>query len=73
MEATGAAQVAGESQAVERLEQSLPEPPHSPAVQLVSVDGAMVPLVGGNGLDRADGPRLGLGPDPADPPNQGMP
>ena len=32
---------------LERLERELPQPPRGPAVQQVSVDGAMVPLVGG--------------------------
>src|SRR5207248_2268005 len=33
--------------AVERLEREVPAAPQGPAVQLLSVDGAMVPLVGG--------------------------
>ena len=32
---------------VARIEQELPEPPSGPVRQLLSVDGAMVPLVGG--------------------------
>ncbi len=36
-----------QSAAVTRIEQELPEPPLGPARQLLSVDGAMVPLVGG--------------------------
>ena len=36
-----------ETAAVAALERTLPEPPPGPAVQLLSVDGAMVPLVGG--------------------------
>lgn len=35
------------TQEVRDLEQSLPTPPRGPSVQQVSVDGAMVPLVGG--------------------------
>lgn len=46
-EAAGAAYVAMQTAAVERLEQELPPAPAGPAVQQVSVDGAMVPLVGG--------------------------
>jgi hypothetical protein len=47
-EAAGQAQVAVETTAVERIEQTLPEPPVGPAIQQLSVDGAMVPLVGGS-------------------------
>lgn len=46
-EAAGAAYVAVQTAAVERLEQEAPAPPTGPAVQQVSADGAMVPLVGG--------------------------
>jgi len=46
-EAAGAAQVAVETAVVVALERTLPEGPCGPAVQLLSVDGAMVPLVGG--------------------------
>jgi hypothetical protein len=46
-EAAGAALVAAETEAVERLERDQPEPPLGPPVQQVSADGAMVPLVGG--------------------------
>lgn len=46
-EAAGAAQVTVETAAVERLEAELPPAPAGPAVQQVSADGAMVPLVGG--------------------------
>lgn len=46
-EAAGQAQVAVETAAVVRIEQVLPEPPAGPALQQLSVDGAMVPLVGG--------------------------
>lgn len=45
-EAAGAAAVAGQTAAVERLERDLPAPPGGPAVLQVSVDGAMVPLRG---------------------------
>lgn len=63
---TEAAQVASESQAVERLEQCVPGPPHGPAVQLVSVDGTMVPLVGGIWA-KANTRSIGtVQPDPAD-------
>jgi len=44
-EGAGAAWVAWETAAVERLEQEGPPGPAGPAVQQVSVDGAMVPLV----------------------------
>jgi hypothetical protein len=46
-EAAGAVQVAIETMAVANLERQLPTPPSGPPVQLLSVDGAMVPLVGG--------------------------
>ncbi len=46
-EAAGAAQVAVETAAVRALERTLPDGPLGPAVQLLSVDGAMAPLVGG--------------------------
>lgn len=45
-EAAGAVQVARETAAVAELERTLPEAPDGPAVQLMSVDGAMAPLVG---------------------------
>ncbi len=44
-EAAGAAYVAWQTAEVERLERTLPDPPVGPARQLVSPDGAMVPLV----------------------------
>jgi hypothetical protein len=43
----GAAYEAVQTAMVEHLEQELPAAPQGPAVQLLSVDGAMVPLVGG--------------------------
>jgi hypothetical protein len=46
-EDAGAALVAEEPAAVERLERELPPGPAGPALQQLSVDGAMVPLVGG--------------------------
>jgi hypothetical protein len=46
-EAAGAAQVAVDAAEVERLERENPASPAGPAVLQVSVDGAMVPLVGG--------------------------
>ena len=46
-ERAGAALVAVEAAAVATLEATMPAPPPGPAVQQVSVDGAMVPLVGG--------------------------
>lgn len=46
-EAAGAAQVARETAAVAELERTLPDGPPGPAVQLLSVDGAMVPLRAG--------------------------
>jgi hypothetical protein len=46
-EAAGAAQVALEAAEAARLERELPVPPPGPAVQQLSLDGAMVPLVGG--------------------------
>ena len=46
-EGAGAALTAIEDEAIARLEQEFPAPPQGPAVQQVSVDGAMVHLVGG--------------------------
>ena len=46
-ERAGAADVAVQTAAVTLLERALPAPPEGPAVQYLSVDGAMVPLVGG--------------------------
>jgi hypothetical protein len=45
-EKAGAAMVAVQAAEVERLEQQAPLAPAGPALQLMSVDGAMVPLVG---------------------------
>jgi hypothetical protein len=44
-EAAGAAYVAVQTAAVETIEERLPPAPAGPAVQLLSVDGAMVPLL----------------------------
>jgi len=46
-EAAGAARVALETAEADRLARELPASPAGPAVQQVSLDGAMVPLVGG--------------------------
>jgi len=46
-EAAGAVQVTIETTAVADLERTLPAAPEGPAVQLLSVDGAMAPRVGG--------------------------
>ena len=46
-EAAGAVQEARDTAAVEQIERTLPDPPVGPAVQLLSVDGAMVSLVDG--------------------------
>jgi hypothetical protein len=46
-EKAGAAYVAVQNGEVERIERELPTPPLGPAQQFLSVDGAMVPLVGG--------------------------
>src|SRR4029079_9710149 len=46
-EAAGAAHGAGEAAGARALEATAPPPPDGPATQLLSVDGAMVPLVGG--------------------------
>jgi hypothetical protein len=46
-EGAGAAYVEVQTAEVERLERTTPEPAPGPALQLVSVDGAMVPLVQG--------------------------
>jgi hypothetical protein len=47
-EQAGALQLALEQRELERLEHQAPPEPAGPAVQQVSADGAMVPLVGGN-------------------------
>jgi hypothetical protein len=46
-EDAGAAQVIIQEREVDRLEREAPPPPEGPAKQLLSVDGAFVPLVGG--------------------------
>lgn len=46
-EAAGAAYVSLQNEEVTRIERELPVPPLGPAQQFLSVDGAMVPLVGG--------------------------
>jgi hypothetical protein len=46
-QAAGAAYVAEQTAEVERLERERPAAPAGPAVQYLSADGAMVPLVGG--------------------------
>lgn len=46
-ESHGAAYVAVQTAEVEEIEQQMPLPPKGPDKQLLSVDGAMVPLVGG--------------------------
>lgn len=46
-EGAGAAYVEFQTAEVERLEAQSPEPPEGPGLQLLSVDGAMVPLVHG--------------------------
>lgn len=46
-EAAGAAYVAVQTAEVQRIERELPPPPAGPDKQFLSVDGAMVPLVGG--------------------------
>lgn len=46
-QAAGGAYVAVQTAEVERLEREQPSAPQGPAVQQVSVDGALVPLVGG--------------------------
>ncbi len=47
-ETAGAAAVAVALQTVRELERTLPDPPAGPAVQHLSVDGAMAPIVGGS-------------------------
>jgi hypothetical protein len=69
-EAAGAAYVAVQDADLARLESEAPAPPTGPAVQQVSADGAMVPLVGGRWAEVrtvAIGtvtPRRGLGDAP---------
>jgi hypothetical protein len=46
-EAAGAVYVAAQTAAVDRLEREAPPAPPGPPVQLLSADGAMIPLVGG--------------------------
>ncbi|MFN2229469.1 MAG: hypothetical protein ACK2VA_06850, partial [Anaerolineae bacterium] len=43
----GAAYVEVQKEEVQRIERALPPPPAGPAKMLLSADGAMVPLVGG--------------------------
>ena len=66
-EAIGRAQVGRETVEAERVRATLPMPTQGPAVQQVSLDGAMVPLVGG---EWAEVKTLALGevatPTPAD-------
>lgn len=50
-EGNGAAYVAVQDAEVARIEQGLPPAPAGPAKQLLSVDGTMVPLVGGEGAE----------------------
>lgn len=57
-EQAGTLQVALEQQELERLEHEAPPEPEGPAVQQVSADGAMVPLVGGKW---AEGRTIGIG------------
>ena len=75
-EQAGAAYVAVQTAQVEELERTLPAPPQAPAVQLLSVDGAMVPLVQGEWAEvktvlsalRALREEV-VGPTPAGPPD----
>jgi hypothetical protein len=50
-EAAGAAYVLVQNAEKVRIERELPEPPVGPAQQFLSVDGAMVPLVGGEWVE----------------------
>jgi hypothetical protein len=50
-ETAGAAYVQIQEQEVERLEREMPAPPAGPAKQFLSVDGAFVPLVGGEWVE----------------------
>jgi len=66
-EAAGASYVAVQTAAAERIAREAPAPSAGPPVQVVSVDGAMVPLVGGFW---GEVKTLAIGtvvPDPADP------
>ena len=66
-ETAGAASVAVQTAEAARLAQAAPDPPAGPAVQVLSVDGAMVPLVGG---DWGEVKTLAIGtvvPDPTEP------
>jgi hypothetical protein len=58
-EHAGAVYEAVQTAQVEQLEGDLPAPPQGPHVQGLSVDGALVPLVGGEGA--ADGGDGGAG------------
>ena len=49
-QAAGTAYVAEQADEVERLERERPATPAGPAVQYLSADGAIVPLVGASGL-----------------------
>jgi len=50
-EAAGAAYVAVQGEEVSRIERELPTPPPGPAQQFLSVDGAMIPVVGGEWME----------------------
>jgi hypothetical protein len=66
-EAAGAAYVAAQDADLAAWERGTPIPPAGPAVQLVSVDGAMVPLVGGAWGEVKTLAVGTVGPDPGDP------
>ncbi len=66
----GAAYVAEQTAELERLERERPAPPAGPAVQYLSADGAMVPLVGG---EWAEVKTLALGAVEARPGTDGLP
>lgn len=50
-EQAGAALATIETAEAERIEQELPKPPEGPAIQQLSVDGAMVPVLGGEWVE----------------------
>lgn len=66
-EAAGAVQLARETERVAVLERTLPEEPPGPAVLLLSVDGAMAPLVGGEWAEVKTLALGDVGPTPEGP------
>ena len=69
-ETAGSHLVAVEAEEVDVLEATLPDPPAGPPVQQLSVDGAMIPLVGGQW---GEGKLVSIGTVTAQPDAEGVP